>query len=100
MKLLKGSIRRFLRGRANRLDPVVMIGKKGLSEEVIQSIERALEDHELIKIRFLEFKEEKKSLCKEIEAHCRCECVGIIGHVGIFYRRHPEEDKRKIELPD
>lgn len=99
MKSLTGANRRFLRAKANRLDPVVMIGKNGLSDEVIAGIDKSLDDHELIKIRFLEFKEEKKGLSEEIEKRCGCECVGLVGHVGIFYRQHPQEDKRKIELP-
>lgn len=98
MTRLKGSQRRYLRGLANSLKPVVMIGKSGINEQVIVAIDEALDVHELIKIRFQEFKEEKKELCKIIEEKCHCEMVGLIGHVGIFYRQNPDAEKRKIIL--
>ncbi len=98
MTKLKGSQRRYLRGLANTMKPVVMIGKSGVNEQVLAAIDEALEVHELIKVRFQEFKEEKKELGKVIEEKCRCEMVGLIGHVAIFYRQNPDAEKRKIRL--
>lgn len=89
----------YLRGLANPIKPLVFIGKSGLTEQVTAAIEETLDAHELIKIRFLEFKEGKKLLTAEIEKNCRCECVGTIGHVALFYRRQPEAKKRNIQLP-
>lgn len=89
----------YLRGLANPIKPLVFIGKGGLTEQVTAAIEETLDAHELIKIRFLEFKEGKKLLTAEIEKICRCECVGMIGHVALFYRRQSDEKKRRIQLP-
>jgi len=100
MEKLKGATRRYLRGLANPIQPVIFIGKNGLNDQVITAIDEALEAHELIKIRFVEFKEQKKQLCAQIEEKCNCEWVGLIGHIGIFYRQNKDANKRKIQLPE
>ncbi|RPH99945.1 MAG: ribosome assembly RNA-binding protein YhbY [Calditrichaeota bacterium] len=87
-----------LRGLANPLKPLIFIGKNGLTEDVAAAVNEALDAHELIKIKFLEFKEEKKALVKTIEGECQAECVGVIGHVAIFYRQNKDPKRRKIEL--
>ncbi|MBN1543781.1 YhbY family RNA-binding protein [candidate division KSB1 bacterium] len=97
---LRGLHRRYLRGLANRIKPVVQIGKAGLSQAVFSAIDEALTDHELIKIRFLEFKQDKKSLCAEIAETCHCHHVGLTGHTALFYRSNPDAEKRHIVLPD
>jgi RNA-binding protein len=98
MKKLKGSQRTYLRGLAHSLKPVIQIGKNGLTPELIQAIREALQAHELIKIKFIEFKEERKSLSKTIEAETGAELVGLIGHVAIYYLQHPDPEKRKIPI--
>ena len=98
MKPLSGKNKRHLRGLANTLKPVVHIGKSGFSESVQKSIMEALSTNELIKVRFLEFKETKKEICLEIAEKCKCHHVGLIGHVGTFYREHKEKEMREIRL--
>jgi len=96
--MLKGSERKHLRGLAHNLKPIVMIGKSGLTESVLASIDQALDDHELIKVKFNAFKDQKKILSQEVTEKLKAEMVGLIGNVAIFYREHPDEDKRKISL--
>lgn len=96
--MLKGSERKHLRGLAHNLKPIVMIGKSGLSESVLASIDQALDDHELIKVKFNAFKDQKKILSQEVTEKLKAEMIGLIGNVAIFYREHPDEDKRKISL--
>jgi RNA-binding protein len=98
MKKLKGSQRTYLRGLAHSLKPVIQIGKNGLTPELLQAIREALQAHELIKIKFIEFKEERKSLSKTIETETGAELVGLIGHVAIYYQQHPDPEKRKIPI--
>lgn len=93
---MKGSTRKYLRSMAHHLDPVVIIGKRGLTDSVIKKIDDALLSHELIKIKFLEFQDQKKILSDEIVQRTQSEIVGRIGHVIMLYKQHPEEDKRKI----
>lgn len=97
--MLRGKEKRYLRSLAHHLDPVVMVGKQGLSQGLIQKVEEALESHELIKVKFVEFKKDKKMMTDEIAAKTDSEVAGMIGHNAILYKQHPEEEKRKITLP-
>ncbi len=99
MKSLKGSQRTFLRGLAHSLRPVIQVGKNGITPELIRAVDEALDTHELIKVKFVDFKEEKKSLAQEIGQRTSCEEVGLIGNIAIFYREQPDKEKRKITLP-
>ena len=101
MQALKGFQKKFLKGLAHGLKPVVFIGQKGLSRSLIGSIHDALNTHELIKVKFIEFKEkqQKAGMAELIEAEARCRLVGMVGHIAIFYRQHPDPEKRKIRLP-
>jgi len=100
MEKLKGKQRKSLRGLAHGLEPVVMIGYEGLTEAVYKALEKALDDHELIKVKFNKFKEEKEKLSSQIEEATKSELIGMIGHVAIFYRMNHDEEKRKIQLID
>ena len=96
---LTSSQRKHLRGLAHALEPVVQIGKSGLSEEVVAQVDRMLTIHELIKIRFVAGKAEKAVLADELCARTGAEAAGTVGHVAILYRRHADSEKRKIRLP-
>jgi RNA-binding protein len=97
---LKGAARTYLRGLAHHLKPVVYLGKQGITESFIHSVNQALDSHELIKLKFNSFKEERKILAKEIETQTRSEMVGLIGNIAIYYREQHDKDKRKINIPD
>jgi len=99
MKNLKGFQRRYLRGLAHGLRPVVQVGKNGITSELLKAVNEALDVHELIKVKFVDFKEDRKVLSQEIGEKTSSEEVGLIGNVAIFYRQQPDEDKRKIVLP-
>jgi len=99
MSNLKGADRRFLRSKAHHLKPVVQIGQQGLTEAVLSIIDQNLTAHELIKIHFGDFKDQKKALAVEIAEAMEAEVAGIVGHIAILYRQHPESDKRHIKLP-
>ena len=99
MDELEGFQRRHLRGLAHPLRPVVMIGKEGLSDAVVAKTEAELVAHELIKVRFLGWKDTKKELLGELAERTRAELVGVVGHVGILFRQNREPKKRKIKVP-
>jgi RNA-binding protein len=90
MKPLKTSERKELKSRAHHLKPVIMIGQKGLTDSLINAVEKALCDHELIKIKFIDFKKNKKDLSDEIAERTDSTIVGIIGNILILYRENPE----------
>ncbi len=100
MSELQGFQRKYLRGLAHAMKPVVLVGREGVTESVLQVVDQALTDHELIKIRFNDFKAEKKSLSRTIADRTGSELAGMVGHVAIFFREHPDPDKRNIEVPE
>ena len=99
LQKLKGSEKKYLRGLAHGLSPIVFIGKQGLSATVISDIKRALNDHELIKIKFIDYKDKKKEIISEIEEKTESCCAGNIGNVAILYLEQDDPAKRKIKLP-
>ena len=96
---LTGKQKRFLRGLAHDLKPTVHIGKLGLTEALFESAEESLEHHELIKVKFVDFKDEKLELAAQIEQRLDCENVGKIGHHVLFFRQARTPERRHIRLP-
>ena len=101
METLDGFEKKYLRGLAHKIKPVVFVGQKGLTDTLLRSVDQALNRHELIKIKFVDFKEKalKQQIAAEIETKAGCHMAGMIGHTAILYRRHTDPDQRKIKLP-
>lgn len=97
MNSLSSAQRKKLRAIAHHLDPVVYVGKQGVTEALMSAIGDALLSHELIKVKFNDFKGEKKALSAQIAENSGAEIAGLIGNVLILYREHPDPEKRKIE---
>ena len=98
MNLLSSAQRKKLRALAHHLDPVVYVGKHGVTEALLAAVTEALDAHELIKVKFNDFKSEKKALSAQIAETSGAEIAGLIGNVMILYREHPDPEKRKIDL--
>jgi RNA-binding protein len=78
---------RFLRGKAHPLRPVVMLGAKGLTDNVVAETLQALRDHELIKVRVrADGREQRDALLAALVARAGCTLVTRIGHVAVLYR--------------
>ena len=82
-----------LRAEAHRLDPVVIIGDKGLTDEVLAEIDRSLKAHELVKVRATGGDRD----AREIWFEKICEALGAeevqeIGKILVVYRKKPQED--------
>ena len=99
MNNLSSSERKYLRSQAHHLEPVVLIGKNGIKDGTIESINKVLQTRELIKIKFREFKVEKLSLSDKIAKLTNSQVVGVIGHTVIIFRQNPDSDKRQIHIP-
>ena len=99
MNNISSSDRRFLRSQAHHLEPVVLIGKNGISDGTVEAVNKALEARELIKIKFREFKDNKQSISDEIATSANCQVVGMIGHTVILFRQNPDSEKQNICLP-
>ena len=84
--------RKLLKARAHPLEPVVIIGGKGLTDEVVKEVDRALTAHELIKVRApaierVDREEAFKTLCARTSAAP----VQVIGKVFVLYRKKNEQ---------
>ncbi len=98
---LKGYQKKYLKGLVHGMKPLVFVGQKGLSPTVTTAVDESLEKHELIKVRFIDFKEkdQKKEMVGIIEKETESELVGMVGHIAIFYRQQRDPEKRKIHVP-
>ena len=85
----RGAQLRALKARAQRLEPVLKIGKAGLSPAFIAALDEALAQHELVKVKFAEFKAQKKTLAPELAARTGSHLVQRVGNVAVLYRPRP-----------
>ena len=101
MKPLKGFEKKYLRGLAHDLKPVVLIGKEGITIGTVRAADEELSRHELIKIKFNDFKEknQKETLTGELVDQTGSAQAGMIGHTAILYRPQKDPAKRRIQLP-
>ena len=88
---LKAAQKKNLRAKAHHLKPVVTVADKGLSESVTAEIERALNDHELIKIKLRSDRDTRKLWEKTIAEQCKAELIQSIGQTACFYKRNTEK---------
>ena len=93
--------RAYLRGLANPLEPIVIIGKDGIGDNLIKQANDALEARELIKCRVLENSMlTAREACDELSVLTRSEQVQVIGTKFVLYRpTHKKDKKDKIVLP-
>ena len=101
MEKLKGYQKKYLKGLAHGMKPLVFVGQNGLSPTITKAVDESLEKHELIKVKFIDFKEkgQKKEIAGTIEKETASELVGMIGNIAIFYRQQKDPKKRKIDVP-
>jgi RNA-binding protein len=89
---------RFLRARAHHCHPLVRIGQNGLTDAVVDELDRALTAHELVKIRVAGAdRDARAAWIGEMCARTDAQSVQRIGHTATLFRRNP--DKPVIELP-
>ena len=90
--------RKHLRRLGHDRNPIVLIGQGGLGPNVVAEMDRALTDHELVKVRArVGDRQERDRILDELAAATRSELVQRIGHVALYYRRNP--DRSGILLP-
>ncbi|HUO85476.1 MAG TPA: ribosome assembly RNA-binding protein YhbY [Thermoanaerobaculia bacterium] len=90
--------RKYLRGLAHHLEPTVRIGQKRVTDALVRETERALESHELVKVRVeTEDRGERAAAATELAERSGSQIVGAIGKIAILYRRR--EDEPAIQLP-
>jgi RNA-binding protein len=96
---LNDAQRKYLRRLGHDRSPIVLVGQGGLGPNLVAELDRALRDHELVKVRArVGDRVERDRVLAGLAAQTGAELVQQIGHVGLFYRRHP--DRPRILLPD
>jgi RNA-binding protein len=89
-----GELRRRLRGLAHPLDPVVQVGKEGVTNAVVRQVTGALFAHELIKIKIgSECPLTRFEVADRLGAEPGVNVVQILGRVIVLYKRHPQEPR-------
>jgi RNA-binding protein len=95
MSTLSVTQRRLLSAQGHTLSPVVLIGKAGLTNNVIEELERGLLSHELIKVKVqLDDRVIRKAIYEEICHRLNAEPIQQIGKILIIYRPKPEETEK------
>ena len=90
--------KRYLRGIAHALDPVVMVGQKGVTPSLLVELDGALAHHELVKVKLSDADRDGRAMTIEaLREGTKSELVQTIGRVACLFRRNPREPK--IELP-
>lgn len=98
MALSQDQKKRF-RKLAHHLKPVVLVSENGLSEGVMNELDRALEDHELIKIRVNTLdREDKVAIINEICAQSGAELAQVIGKMAVLYRPAKKQNPKLSNL--
>ncbi len=87
---LTNAQKRDLKAQAQRLEPVVKLGHGGMSEGFLQGMNDALALHALVKMKFSDHKEEKKTLAPQIAERTGSTLVAQVGNVAVFYRAKAE----------
>lgn len=87
--------RAFLKKEAHDLEPIVRIGKEGLTDNIVKSLLDAINSREVIKVKILQNldadKDEARELAEELSKKSGAELVGIIGKIMIFYKENKDK---------
>lgn len=95
---LTGKQRRHLRALGHHLEPIVQLGKNGLTEGTIGAVDAALAQHELVKVRIgTECPDDRGDVAERLPPAVKAELAQVLGRTLLLYRRHPKEPK--IVLP-
>lgn len=101
--MLTSKQRRFLKGKAHSLKPVVLLGQHGLTDAIVKEADRALTDHELIKVRLGDLagpdqkeSDARKAAAELLARRARADVVGLVGKIVILFRADPEQPRFKL----
>jgi len=83
---LSNSEKRALKARAQLLEPVVKLGHAGMSDAFLRGLDSALTLHGLVKMKFTDFKDQKRELAPQIAEKTGSTLVMQVGNVAVFYR--------------
>jgi RNA-binding protein len=88
LSLTKNQIRE-LKARAQLMKPTLKVGHEGLSAEFIAALDEALKHHDLVKVKFSDFKDQKKELAPQLASRTASELIMRVGNVAVLFRAKP-----------
>ncbi|HEX3019857.1 MAG TPA: ribosome assembly RNA-binding protein YhbY [Chitinispirillaceae bacterium] len=96
---LNSKQRQYLKGLGHSLKPVIQVGKDGLSEQVLASISKALDDHELIKINILETADlSREEASEQISSALKAAIVQTLGRKILLFRKNEQKTDSKFNF--
>ncbi len=88
---------RHLRALGHHLDPVVHLGKDGITDGLHKAIDQALTDHELVKVKLNpEAPEDRFEAADAVAARLKADVAQVLGRTFLLYRKHPQQPKIKL----
>lgn len=90
--------RKVLEKQAHDLNPVVIVGQQGITDNLVKMVADSLKAHELIKVKFNEYKEDRRQYSEDIAERTDSTLVRVIGNVAVFYKENEDPEKRHIKL--
>jgi RNA-binding protein len=96
--MLSSRQRGYLCGLAQSMDCLVTLGRAGATPELAARLRESLASHELVKLRFGDFKESRRELASALAEGTGSELVRMIGCVAIFWKAQADPDKRTISI--
>lgn len=97
--MLSSKQRSFLSKLAATENPIIMVGKEGLSPALEKAFVTEFSHRELLKVRFVSGKDERRELAASLAKTANAELVRVIGFVAVFYKQASNPEKREIQLP-
>jgi len=94
---LPNTILRDLKARAQKLEPVIKIGKSGLTDGLFRSLDEALGHHELVKVKFADLKDQKKALTPQLVEKSQSHLIMQVGNVVVLYRKKPTPAASEVD---
>jgi RNA-binding protein len=99
MQRITPTQQRHLKRLAHHLKPIAQVGKNGITPAFKAEVDTAIAHHELIKVKFNDFKEDRRELSAGLAKSLGAALVNVIGNTAILFKTAKDESARKILLP-
>ena len=89
---------RELKARAQLMKPTLKVGHDGLSPAFIAALDETLKHHELVKVKFADFKEQKKELAPQLAEKTSSQLIMRVGNVAVLFRAKPAGEIGEVDV--
>ena len=89
---LSNKQKKFLKGVAHHMRPLVQVGKNGCTESLVKELDNVISSHELVKVKIMsDDQQDFKTLADELEKAINAEMIHKVGHTALFFRQKDED---------